>query len=154
MPVPFAAISAGASVVSAIGGFLGGSKASKAAKRAAAEAARQEGVVTQERVRQIAQEERTLAGQTVARTAGSGSVVTQGSPLQILAEQKREFAKEGLVVRLAGASRASAALASGRSVAAQASAQGLSALFAGIGQAANIAYNNPGLFSKNPPADR
>lgn len=149
MPVPLAAISAGASVVSAIGGLLGGSKASKAAKKAAADAALQEKIVTTERLRQIQQEERTLAGQTVARSAGAGGVVNQGSILQILAEQAREFRIEERVTRNAGASRVATALAQGKAASQQFEAQGLSSLFAGIGQAAGIASN---LFAKNPTA--
>jgi hypothetical protein len=146
-----AEIAAVGSLVSGVLGGLGGSKASKAAKKAAAEQARQEQVVTNERLRQIQQEERTLAGQTVARSAGAGGVVNQGSILQILAEQAREFRIEERVTRNAGASRVRTALAQGQSAARQFEAQGLSSLFAGIGQAAGIAYN-AGLFSKNPTA--
>jgi hypothetical protein len=152
MPVPvLAAVSAGAAVVGAIGGLLGGKKASKAAKRAAREAARQEQVVTNERLRQIAQEERTLAGQTVARSAGAGGVVNQGSILQILAEQAREFGIESRVTRSAGASRVKQALDQGKATSQQFEAQGLSNLFAGIGQAAGIAYDAGGLFKPKGP---
>jgi hypothetical protein len=146
-----AEIAAVGSLVSGVLGGIGGKKASKAAKRAAREAARQEQVVTNERLRQIQQEERTLAGQTVARSAGAGGVVNQGSILQILAEQAREFAIESKVTRDAGASRVKMALDQGKATSRQFEAQGLSNLFAGIGQAAGIAYNAGGLFKPRAP---
>lgn len=142
-----AEIAAGASVISGVLGFGGSKKAEKAAKRAAAEQARQEKVVTKEKVRQLFAEERTLAGTTVARQAGSGGVVNKGSILDILAEQASQFRIERRTVEQAGASRVAAALAQGSSVAAQASAQGLANLFQGVGQAVNIAYG-AGLFAK------
>ena len=132
-----AAIAAGASLASGILGGLGGNKAKKAARRAAAEQARQENVVTAERIRQLQQEERSLAGRTRAISAGSGAVVGQGSILQILAEQAREFERERRIVKSVGASRAKAALDQGRAVGDQAFYGGLGNLFAGIGSAAN-----------------
>jgi hypothetical protein len=142
-----AAVGAGLAVFSAVTSFVGGRRASKAAKRAAAEASRQEKVVTRERLLQIDQEEKSLRGTTLARAAGSGSVVGSGSVLAILAEQAREFERERVITRSVGASKVRATLAQGDSVAAQASAQGLANLFSGLSSAASLAYQS-GLFKK------
>jgi hypothetical protein len=144
---PFSAAAAGASLVSGIASAFGGKSGSKAAKKAAEEAARQEKVVTAERIRQLQQEERSLAGQTRARSAGAGAVIGSGSVLQVLAEQASEFARERRIVKQAGASRARAALDQGNAVANQAFYGGLGNLFAGLGQAAGTAYN-AGWFTK------
>jgi transcription elongation GreA/GreB family factor len=137
-------------VATAVAGLLGSRSAARAAKRAAAAAARQEKAVTEERLRQIDREERSLSGVTLARSAGSGSVVNAGSPLLILAEQAREFDRERLVTREAGASRTRAALQQGDAVASQARAQGLQSLFQGIGTAVSLGYQS-GLFTKKGP---
>jgi len=142
-----AGVAAGAAVVGAVSGLVGGSKAKKAAKRAAAREADIEQQVTTERLDRLALERRSLAGTTVARAAGSGVLIGSGSVLQILAEQAREFERERSITARVGASRASAAIASGRALGQQYQAQGLQSLFAGISQAAGIAYN-AGLFSK------
>lgn len=142
-----AEIAAGASLVSGALGFGSSRSASKAAKRAAAEAARQERVVTKERLRQIDQEERSLRGTTLANAAASGSVVRSGSVLGILAEQAREFERERRITQSVGASKVRATLAQGNSVANQYQAQGLASLFSGLGSAASIAYQG-GLFQK------
>lgn len=141
------AVAIGASLLGSALSFGGSKSAKRAAKRAAAEQARQERVVTEARIEQLFKEERSLAGTTVARQAGSGGVVNQGSVLQILKEQADEFRLERDTVRSAGASRVAVALAQGSSVASQASAQGLASLFQGIGQAVNIAYG-AGLLGK------
>lgn len=142
-----AGVAAAASVASAVSGLVGGSKAKKAAKRAAAKEAQIEKQVTAERLDRLELERRSLAGTTVARAAGSGVLVGSGSVLQILAEQAREFERQRSITARVGASRASAAIASGRAIGQQAQAQGLQNLFAGIGQAASIAHN-AGLFGK------
>lgn len=139
------AIAAGASLISGALGAIGGNKAKKAAKKAAAEQARQEAVVTTERIRQLRQEERSLYGRTRAVGAGSGGVVGQGSMLQILAEQAREFERERRITKSVGASRVKAALDQGEAIGDQAFYSGLGNLFAGIGSAAGIAYQG-GLF--------
>lgn len=141
-----AAIIAGAG---AVAGLIGSSSASKAAKRAAAIEARNERAVTQERLIQISQEERTLAGVTRARGAGSGVAIGQGSILNVLAEQARQFDRERAITAKVGASKARAALAQGEAISEQYRAQGLQNLFQGLGQAALLASQS-GLFAKVP----
>jgi hypothetical protein len=121
-------------------GFGSSKKAKKAARRAAAESARQERVVTDERIRQLVNQETALRGTTIARQAGSGGVVNQGSVLQILDEQAKEFAIERRITESVGASRVKQALDQGAAAGRQLQAQGLAGLFAGLGQAASIAY--------------
>jgi hypothetical protein len=147
MANPIAAIAAGASLVSGVLGLGGSRKAKKAARRAAAEAARQEKLVTEERLRQLLNQEAALRGTTIARQAGAGGVVNQGSILQILAEQANEFAIERRITESVGASKVKQALDQGAAAARQFRAQGLAALFAGIGEAASTAYG-AGLFKK------
>jgi hypothetical protein len=142
-----AAIAVGAQVFGSVLGGISGRKSSRAAKRAAAEAARAERLVTEERLIQIDQEERAVRGTTMARAAGSGSVVGSGSVLAILAEQAREFERERSITRRAGASRVRATLAQGDAIASQARAQGLGSLFQGLSSAAWMGYQG-GLFTK------
>ncbi len=139
MPVPFAAIAAATGVVGLISGFVGSKKASKAAKKQAAEEARLEGLVTQEKLRQLRIDERTVYGETLAGYAGGGvqavapelqetgfnrllgttaSVRPQsGSPQQILAEQAKTFQAERDITATVGASKVAQSLAHGRNVA-------------------------------------
>jgi hypothetical protein len=147
MANPIAAIAAGASLVSGVLGLGGSKKAKKAARRAAAEAARQERLVTEERLRQLLNQEAALRGTTIARQAGAGGVVNQGSILQILAEQANEFAIERRITESVGASKVKQALDQGEAAAKQFASQGLAGLFTSIGQAASIAYDG-GLFRK------
>lgn len=77
-----------------------------------------------------------MAGDTRAIAAASGVVVGRGSPLMVLSEQASEFARERLITRQVGASRAQAALAQGRALGRQAQAQGLQAFVGGLSQAA------------------
>lgn len=129
--------------VGAITSIMGGNKAAHAARRQAREEARMEGVVTAEKIRQIGKQEVITKGETIAGYAGSGVKVGRGqgfdqskafgSPLTVLAEQAREFARERHIVSEVGASKAAQALGGGRSIADQYK-------FAGYSQAAsNIA---------------
>jgi hypothetical protein len=103
--------------VSLISGWLGSKKASKSAKKQAAEEARLEGIVTEEKVRQLGIEERVLRGDTMARYAGSGVMASGPTPGVILAEQAKEFAKQRDVTKAAGASKVASALGQGKATA-------------------------------------
>jgi len=133
MPGP-AAVPAGIAIagvvigaVGLISSFIGSKKAAKAAKKQSEEEARLEGIVTQEKIRQLGVDERTLFGETVAGQAGSGvmgmqanlgqSQVMAGSPQVVLDEQAKSFAQEKNIVGQVGASKAAAALTRGKNVA-------------------------------------
>ncbi len=116
MVEPITMAMAGMAALGLISDFLGGKKASSAAKRAAKKEAVAEGEVTEERIRQLEIEERALKGQTIATAAGSGVITDVGSPLQILAEQAKEFAFERQITARVGATKAAAALQRGRDV--------------------------------------
>lgn len=129
---------AGLSVLSGVLGFGSSRRARRAARRAAEAEARIERQVTDERIRQLYSEERTMAGETRAIAASSGIVASRGSPLMVLAEQAAEFAREREFTRKVGASRAQAAIAQGRAIGRQAQAQGLQSFVGGLTQAARI----------------
>lgn len=141
MPLMIAA--AGMSLVSGVLGFRSGRRARRAARRQAEEEARIERQVTGERIRQLYGEERDMAGRTRAIAAGSGIVADRGSPLMVLAEQATEFAREREITRRVGASRAQTALAQGRAVGRQATAQGLTALTSGLAQSLQLFDQRP-----------
>jgi hypothetical protein len=111
----------------AISSILGGRSAASAARKQGREEARLEGIVTAEKVRQIGVEERITRGETIAGYAGSGVKAfrgvgadpartgydpsrSYGSPLSVLAESAREFARERHITQQVGATRASQAL--------------------------------------------
>jgi len=106
--------------VGAIASLAGGREAEKAADRQAAEEARLEGIVTDEKIRQLGVEEEVVRGETIASVAGSGVKVDSGSPLMVLATQASEYERLRNVTREAGASRAANALARGDLVGKQA----------------------------------
>ena len=115
--------------VGLISSFLGSKKASSAAKEQAREEARLEGLVTQEKLRTLGIDERTLYGQTLAGYAGGGvqgispnlgqTSITAGSPQAILAEQKKSFGAEKDIISQVGASKAQASLTRGKNLADQ-----------------------------------
>ena len=111
-----AGVSVGISALGMISDFLGSKSASSAAKRAAKKEAVAEGRVTVERLRQLEVEELAMAGATRAGYAGSGVKADKGSPLQILAEQAKEFSYEKQITAQVGATKAAAALQRGRDV--------------------------------------
>ena len=88
----------------------GTSRTMKKGKEAAREAALAEQTVTKAKVIDLLKEERAMRGATIAGAAGSGVKVNQGSPLQILAEQAREFERERMTVKEVGATKTAAAL--------------------------------------------
>ncbi len=135
--MPVAAIIAGVIGAAGIGVSLSGArKAENAAKRASAEEARLEGIVTEEKLRQMVIEEATVRGETIGMAAASGVEVGKGSVIDILAEQAYNFTRERAAVKSAGATRASNALSRGSMAAQQARYEGISTA---LNQAANIA---------------
>lgn len=133
----FAAIVTGLGV---LGNIFGGRSAARDAEQQAAEEARLEGIVTEEKLRQLEKQEIAMRGATIAATAGAGVRVGEGSPLAILAEQRFEFAREKQVTKEVGASRAALALQQGRAIGKQAkysgytqAARGLSDMFRILG---------------------
>lgn len=135
--MPIGAIIAGVIGAAGIGVSLSGAKkAERAAKSQAAEEARLEGIVTEEKLRQMNIEEMVTRGETIAAAAASGVEVGKGSVLDILSEQAYNFQRERGAVKSAGATRASNALARGSMAASQARYQGISTA---LNQAANIA---------------
>jgi len=110
---------AGAAIaaVGMITNYLGSKKKAKAAKKAAANEAWAEGRTTAERIRQLNIQERTMKGETMAMAAGSGVLATEGSPLQVMAEQAQEFKRERMFTKEVGATKAAASRQRGRDVA-------------------------------------
>jgi hypothetical protein len=109
-------VAVGITAAGMISSFLGSKKSAQAAKDAAGRQAQDERLVTAEKIRQLNKEERTLAGDTRARAAGSHVKAGQGSPLEVLAEQAREFTHERNINKKVGASKAASALQRGRDV--------------------------------------
>ena len=141
MAVGTAAVVIGA--VGLISGFLGSRKASKAAKKQAELEAKQERLITGERIRQIGKEERALYGETVAGYAGGGVLASFGgtqdaglSPLgsaqSVLSEQASEFAHERDITQQVGATKVQQGLAAGRATAQAYKFQGYSNAATGI----------------------
>jgi hypothetical protein len=142
MAWPIFAAYAAVQVVGLISSYIGSKKASKAAKEQAKEEARLEGIVTDEKIRQLGVDERTLYGQTVAGQAGSGVVgiqpnlgqsnVMAGSPQAVLGEQAASFLQQKNIVQQVGASKAASALTRGKNVAEQYKWQGYSNVASGV----------------------
>ena len=114
--------------VGLISGFLGRRKAASSAKKEAKEQARLEGLVTQEKIRTLGIDERTLYGETVSGyarggvqavgpTLGGGALPQTGTPQTVLGEQSREFAYQKDITQKVGATKAQAALTRGKNVA-------------------------------------
>jgi len=134
-------VAAAVGVLGLLSQLGGGAAAKKDAAKAAANEAKLEGIVTQSKVAGLEAEQRQMASSTKAMAAGSGVSATTGSPLQILAEQAREFGREIMTVRKAGASRAAQAQTRGRMT-------GNQAMYQGFSQAASSASNVFSLFAK------
>ena len=133
MPFPFAAVGIGLSALGLISNFLGSKKASSAAKKEAKEGARLEGMVTAEKIRQLHVEEKVMRGETIAAYAGSGVKVGTGSPLDILAEQRKEFAFQRDITSRVGATKAAQGLTRGQNIASAYRYQGYSNMASGLG---------------------
>ena len=152
--MPVAAIVGAVIGVAGIATSLSGARsAEQRAEEQAEEEARLEGIVTEERLRQMDVEEMVTRGETIAAAAASGvevsgrqadmdgpvgekSVMGKGSVVDILAEQAYNYAREREAVSEAGATRAANALSRGAMAAEQARYQGISTA---LNQAANIA---------------
>mgnify|MGYP000104624137 CR=1 FL=1 len=128
-------VSAAFSIMGGLSSMLAGAKARRDARVAADNEAMMEGHVTDAKIKSLDVEQRTLAGQTQARAAGSNVKIGTGSPLQILAEQARNFADEKRIVRQAGATKAAQAQTRGKMVGNQAFYGGLSNAFGSFGNA-------------------
>jgi hypothetical protein len=129
-----------------ISDFVGGRKAASAAKKAGKKQASDERVITAERIRQLQIEERTLRGETIGKVAASHVKVDQGSPLEVLAEQVREFSKERQITQQVGASKAAASMQRGRDVGNIAKYQSYSNIASGASQIFSM-MSNSGKFS-------
>ncbi len=83
--------------------LIGGRMAKTAAEREGNLIAGQEDLITGAKVADLKIQERVMSGQTQAAAVGSGVKATTGSPLEILAEQARQFARERDVTAQVGA---------------------------------------------------
>ncbi len=117
-------------------GLIGANKAAKDAKRAAKAEAAIDQRVTQEKVRNLDIQERVMRGQTIAAAAGSGVKANVGSPLTILAEQAKTFAREKAFTQEVGAERSRLGIQRGRMVGQQARFQGYAQAAGAFGNAA------------------
>ena len=124
-------ISAAMGIVS----LIGGAKAKSDAEAAGRSQARMENRITDEKLYNLGQEERQLAGTTRATAAGSGVKADTGSPLTILAEQARTFARERRFTSEVGAEKASLAKQRGQMAGQQAMYSGISGALSAFGQA-------------------
>lgn len=120
-PITIAAVMAG---VGALTNIFGGLSGKKDAEKAAQMQAASDLKVTQEKIYNLGQEERQLAGQTRARTAGSNVKADTGSPLTVLAEQASTFAREKMITAQVGAEKAQLTKKRGDMVGSQAVYQG------------------------------
>ena len=137
-----AGIAAATGVASLITGFIGSKKAAKAAKKQSKEEARLEGLVTDEKLRQLGIDERVLFGETLAGYASGGvqardptfddARLQTGSPQQVIQEQVREFAAERQITKDVGASKVKQSLDRGSALATQYKWAGYGNLASGI----------------------
>lgn len=104
------------------------------------EEAAMEKEVTVERIRQIGREESMMREETVAATAASGVKIGSQSTLEVLAEQKAEFARERAITEKVGASRAAAALGNASLRSQTTKYQGYSAAASGITNAFSLLH--------------
>lgn len=125
--------------IGAISALIGGRKASRDAKRAGKKEEALEKMVTAEKIRQIGIEEEVMRGETIAQVAGSGVLASIGSPLAVLAEQRREVGYKRDITSRVGATKAQAALDRAGMVANQAK-------YSSYGSAANQFASMFGLF--------
>ncbi len=136
----FGVIAGVASLVGPAFGIDAAGKAGRAAEREAALEAQHQREITQERLRQIDVEGRRIAGETRATAAGSGVAVGEGSPMDVLAEQASEFAREKSITSRVGANRVATSLRRGEALAKQYESQQLVSAFSGLSKFAGQAY--------------
>jgi hypothetical protein len=139
-------VAVGVTAVSVVSGFVGAKKAGKAAKAQAKEEARITELTTDERIRQLGKEERSLYGVTLANYTGGGVLTSFGTTSQeanplmesaksVTAEQASEFEYERQITQEVGASNVQQALAGGRDVASQ---YKFNAITSGTGSVVNM----------------
>ena len=129
--------------------LVGAGQEAKAAKAAAKGQAAADLRVTQERVFQSKQEERQLAGQTRAIAAGAGVKADVGSPLTILAEQAKTFARERKFMKETGQEKAGLTIQRGKMQAESSMFRGITSAMGSFAQAAQTtkAAGGSGFFS-------
>ena len=110
--------------VSSFLSIWGGIKGKEEAEKFAGIESALELKLTGAKIDDLKQDERVLAGQTRARAAGSGVKADTGSPLTILAEQARNFAKDRMITAQVGATKASNTVLRGKMVGRQSLYQG------------------------------
>lgn len=130
------------SLISAGSSIFGGLSGKSGAKKAAQQQAKDETILTQDKLFTLRQEQRALKGQTIASAAGSGVKVGQGSPLEIIAEQTRNFMREMTLTAKVGASKAQQIKERGNMV-------GNSAAYQGFSQGAQSMANAFAMFAKS-----
>jgi hypothetical protein len=109
-------VATGIAAAGLISSFIGSKKAAQGARGAADDQNRDERLVTAEKIRQLNKQERTMAGDTRARAAGSRVKVDSISVMDVIVEQAREFTHERNINQRVGASKAASALQRGRDV--------------------------------------
>jgi hypothetical protein len=135
-------VAAAMALISAYSSIKGGMSGKKGAQKASTIQAGQELELTVAKIEDLKLEERNLAGQTRAGAAGAGVKIGKGSPLQILAEQARNFQRERQTVAKVGATNASVINQRGQMV-------GKQAAYQGIGQGAQQLSNAFSLFARS-----
>ena len=119
-------VAAGMAIIGAVSSIWGGISGKKSARAASDVQAKQEMELSLAKIEDLKIEERAMKGQTLAGAAGSGVKVDKGSPLEILAEQARNFQRERQTVARVGATNASVISQRGKMVGQQAAYQGYS----------------------------
>lgn len=132
MVVVIGFIQAAMGALSLYGAFKGADAAEDAAKAQAGTEMR----TTKEKLFQSKAEERQLAGTTRARAAGSGVKADVGSPLTILAEQAKTYARDRQFISDVGASQASATLQRGKDMASSLRLGGITSALGSFGGSA------------------
>ena len=133
-------VAAAMAVAGLASSIFGAKSAKKQANSAAGKEAALDLKVTQEKLYNIGQEELQLAGSTRAAAAGSNVKADTGSPLSILAEQARTFAREKMITSQVGAQKAQLTQQRGKMI-------GQQAMYQGMGQAASYGSQAFSLFA-------
>ncbi|RKX23484.1 MAG: hypothetical protein DRP45_10435 [Candidatus Zixiibacteriota bacterium] len=115
--------------------LIGGRKAKGAADRESQMIAGQERYITGAKLQDSRIQQRVMRGQTIAGAAGSGVKTGTGSPLEILAEQAKQFARERDVIQSTGEAKARYAIERGRNVGQAALYQSYAGAAGSFGQA-------------------
>lgn len=122
-------------VASAMFSIIGGIKGKKAARKAAAAEVRVDAQATREQLRQMTYAEQVERSSIIAQYAGSGADVNVGSPLNVMAEQAREYARQRDSVQNAARLRQANIRLRGRNTGQQALWNGITGAFNTLGSA-------------------